>query len=109
MHRNQTQSLKCQKKCNLHKFENQLFEYIHYCTVINVSLLLNTLKFSPYVSVHFVVNNLLSLRMRQMCILEQRNFEISQGSMAPDPSSTSSSGLVPLAIGPIFAGPTVYF
>ena len=65
MHRNQIQSLKCQKKCNLHKFEKQLFEYIHYCTVINVSLLLNT--------------------------------------------STRSSGLVPLAIGPIFAGPTMYF
>ena len=63
--------------------ENELFEYIHYCTERNVGLLPNTCNFHRKVSVHFFVN----MTIWKMCILEKLNFKISRGSMPPDPPS----------------------
>ena len=86
-----------QKNCNL-QFENQLFEYIHFCTEININLLQNTCNFNRKVSVHFFVNCL--REYAKMCILEKLNFKIPRGSMPPNPPSV----LAPSALDPISAG-----
>ena len=85
--------------CNL-PFENQLFGYIHYCTEISeikINLLPNTFNF------HRNFRRYTSLRMRKMCTFEKQNFNISRGSMPPDPPSV----LVPSALDTIFAGLTL--
>ena len=80
-----------EKNCN-----NQLLEYINYCTEININLLLNTCNF------WFVFSLILS-ENTQNVHLEKLNFEISRGSMPPD----SPSVLAPSALDPALAGLTL--
>ena len=82
--------------CNLH-FENQLFGYIHYCTEININLLLNTCNF--HLMFRFIFSLNLSENTQNMLFREKINFKISQERMFPNPPSV----LAPLTLDPIFA------
>ena len=86
-----------------HTFENQLFEYILYCTEININLLPNTCNFHREFRFIFMLILSENASNRQMCILEKLNFKISRGSMPPDPRNV----IVSSAPHPIFAGPTI--
>ena len=81
-------------------FENQLFGYI-YITEINVNLLLNTNNFHRKFRIIFSL--ILSENAPNMDFREAK-FQNFPASMPPEPPSV----LVPLALDPILAGPTLY-
>ena len=63
-------------------FENQLFEYIHYCTETNVNLLLNTCNF--HCKFQFIFSLILSENAPNE-YFRGAKFQISWGTMPPDP------------------------
>ena len=85
--------------CNV-PFENQLFGYIHYCTEININLLLNTCNFHRKFRFVFSLN--LSENTQNVHFREAQ-FQNFPGEHAPGPPSV----LAPLALHPIFAGLTL--
>ena len=85
--------------CNL-PFENQLFGYIHYCTEININLLLNTCNF--HCKFRFIFSLNLPENMQNVHFREAK-FQNFPGEHAPDPPSI----LALLALNPIFAGLTM--
>ena len=83
-------------------FENQLFEYIHYCTETNVNLLLNTCNF--HCKFQFSFSSILSENAPNVHFREAKFQNFPGGGMPPDPPRV----LVPWALNPILAGPTLH-
>ena len=80
--------------CNL-PFENQLYGYIHYCTEININLLLNTFNFHRKFRFIFSLN--LSENTQNVHFREAKSVQNFRGKHAPGPPSV----LVPLALDPV--------
>ena len=91
-----------QNNCNLPRFENQLFGYIHYCIEININFLTNTCNF--YRKFRFIFSLNLSGHAQNVHFREAKfqNFP-GEGGHATGPPSV----LAPSALDAIFAGLTI--
>ena len=81
-------------------FENRLFEYIHYCTKINVNLSLNIYNFHRKFWLIFLL--ILSENAPNVDFRDAK-FQDFPGNHAPGPPSE----LAPSELGPILAGSTL--
>ena len=81
-------------------YENYLFGYIHYCTEININLLLNTYNFNRKFRFIFSLN--LSENTQNVHLREEE-FQNFPGEHIPGPLTVLAS----LALHPIFAGLTL--
>ena len=85
-------------------FENQLFEYILYCTEIDINLLLKTYSFHR--KFRFIFSLILSENAPNVHFREAK-FQNFPGNSPRPPPPPPPSVLAPSALVPIFAGPTM--